>query len=118
METVAGEKPLEVATSRMVTAADLPEGRFTVFSVPASSGRAGCDCNGLDFMPYSAGASNDSGSRKPRVFHTPKAIPAAIQMLPRILAGVLKLHHKPRQMKKPTTGGRKSASFLVAPWTK
>src|SRR5262245_45327402 len=39
MDTVAGEKPLEFATSLIVTAADLSEDRFTDFSVPASSGR-------------------------------------------------------------------------------
>src|SRR5215468_12557210 len=46
METVAGEKPLEFATSLIVTAADLPDGRFTGFSAPASLGRIVPLCNG------------------------------------------------------------------------
>src|SRR5215467_9146816 len=53
METVAGENPLDVATSRMVTLVPLPPARFTVPSLwPASSGISGSDCNlGLILVP-------------------------------------------------------------------
>src|SRR5215467_1890091 len=119
METVAGEKPLELATSLMVTAADLADGRFTGLSVAASSGGfvplgngGGC------FIPgYSAGNSKDSGFLNQLVFQIPKAIPSAIHTDPRIFAGTLKLHHKPRQMKKPRSGGTKFTTFFC-PCTK
>src|SRR5258707_13291286 len=39
METVAGEKPLRLATSFMVTASVLREERFTILFVAASSGK-------------------------------------------------------------------------------
>src|SRR5438105_2258957 len=116
METVAGEKPLRLATSLMVTASDLLDERFTRFFVAASSGISLLDCNGALFTGiYSVGTSNDSCSRKPRVFQTPNAMPNAIQMVPRIFAGTLRLHHRPRQMKKPSMGGKKSVSFFSEP---
>src|SRR5712675_2591077 len=119
METVAGEKPLRFATSLMVTASDLLDERFTRFFVAASSGISLFDCNGALFTGvYSAGTSNDSCSRKPRVFQAPNAIPSAIQILPRIFAGTVRLHHSARQMKKPTIGGKKSTIFFSRPRTK
>src|ERR1700719_2421266 len=119
MDTVAGEKPLRFATSFMVTASDLLEERFTRFFVPASSGITLLDCNGAAFTGiYSAGTSNDSCSRKPRVFQAPNAMPSAIQMVPRIFAGTVRLHHSARQMKKPRIGGKKSAIFFSRPRTK
>src|ERR1051325_2630490 len=106
METVAGEKPLRLATSRMVTASDLLDERFTIFCVAASSGKSLLDCNGGLFTGiYSEGTSKDNCSRNPRVFQAPKAIPKAIQMVPRILAGTLRLHQRAKQMKKPRIGG-------------
>src|SRR5205814_767352 len=61
---------------------------------------------------YSGGSSNESGSRNPRVFHTPKAMPVIIQIAPTIMAGVLKLSHSPRQIKKPSNGGSRFQIFL------
>src|SRR5690349_6645104 len=112
METVAGEKPLAFATSLMVTAADLLDGLFTSFSVPASSGTSAPLGNGCLISTYSAGASNDSGSRNQRVFQIPNAMPSAIHTLPSILAGTLRLHHNPRQMEKPISGGKKFATLF------
>src|SRR5262244_3658048 len=71
METVAGEKPLEFATSRMVTAADLPDGRFTVFSVPASSGRSVPLCNGC-FIALLRGHFKRKGLAEPVRLPNPK----------------------------------------------
>jgi len=61
---------------------------------------------------HSAGTSNESGSLNPRVFHTPKAMPAAIQIEPAIIAGRLKFSHNPRQMKKPAKGGIRFHGFF------
>src|ERR1700720_3392832 len=116
IETVAGENPLWVATSLIVTAAWLFSlGRFTrmapwcsassryviAFAIPAP--RA---------LFYSIGGSKESGSRNQRVFHMPKAIPAIIQMLPTIWAGRLRLSHKAKQIRKPNTGGIKFQVFF------
>src|SRR5262252_6195707 len=117
METVAGENPLALATSRIVTALPLSPSRFMPLSLwPASSGNFGSDCNGeLINKAYSAGASNESGSRNHLVFHTPYAIPAAIHTLPRIFAGAVRLHQSPPHMKNPKTGGKKFTNFFSAP---
>src|SRR5438132_11652634 len=105
METVAGEKPLKFATSLMVTASDLLDGRFTIVFVAASSGISLPDCNGaLCTCVYSAGTSNESGSRNPRVFQAPKRVPATIQLPPAICAGLLRFSHSARQSTKPRTG--------------
>src|SRR6516165_1472238 len=105
METVAGEKPLELATSRMVTAARLPGWRFTVFSVAASSGKSASVCNGPVFItPYSAGASNDMIFRNPDVFHAPYSSPTATHTVPRVFAGVLSFHQIYAQIPNPSAG--------------
>src|SRR5207249_6487184 len=72
----------------------------------------------FDFSAHSDGTSNESCSRNPRVFHTPKAIPASIQIEPTILAGWLRFHHNPRQMKKPADGETKFITFFCSALTK
>src|ERR1700674_4208307 len=102
IETVAGENPLCVATSRIVTAWFFSLGRFKGVLLAGPN------------LSYSAGTSNDNGSRNHRVFQIPNAIPAIIQMLPTIFAGRLRLHHKPRQMKNPSTGGIRFQAFFFS----
>src|SRR5713226_2351157 len=63
-------------------------------------------CLASDCSHSSAGRSKFTRSpRKPRVFQAPNAIPAAIQIEPAILAGVLRLSHSRKQITKPRTGG-------------
>src|SRR5260221_9864316 len=93
METVAGEKPLRLATSFMVTASVLREERFTILFVAASSGNFTFDCNGGLFkVRYSAGASNDMTLRNPDVFQAPQMSPRVTQMAPSCFAGRLSCH--------------------------
>src|SRR6266478_379839 len=74
IETVAGEKPLDFATSLIVMVWFLPLCRFTR-PPPAelSSGVCRSNCNVGPFTrtpsSYSGGASNDIVLRKPDVFH-------------------------------------------------
>src|ERR1700674_375181 len=111
MDTVADEKPLWVATSRMVTASFLPLGRFTGRRPSADNIILPESLNLHSLLhpasvgSYSAATSKESASRNPRVFQTPKAMPAIIQMLPTIIAGRLRLSHNARQITNPSTGG-------------
>ena len=68
--------------------------------------------NGI--MAYSsAGISKFTSSpRKPRVFHAPKTMPAAIQMPPAIRAVRLRLSHKIRHTTNPIAGGIRFHSFF------
>src|SRR5579864_414670 len=134
IETVAGENPLCVATSLIVTAWFFSLGRFTrraprwpassrytqsLYNRRAVAVRDSVDPEEQDSRPsrfcrlatYSGGTSNDSGSRNQRVFQIPKIIPAIIQMLPTTCAGRLRLSHKARQIMKPSTGGMKFHVF-------
>src|ERR1700730_9499140 len=122
METVAGEKPLDFATSRIVIVTFFPLCRFTamgssadiiiLLSLPnmqwALSGKS----------DHSAGTSNESWWRQTPVFQAPNAMPSIIQMPPRIFAGTLRPHHSPRQMKNPKIGGKKFDSFFSGSRTK
>src|SRR6267378_616749 len=122
IETVAGEKPLDFATSRIVMVRFLLLTRFTgsgastdiiiLLESPDMQWAL------LHSEPHSAGTSNESGSLKPRVFHTPKAMPTAIQIEPTIIAGRLKFSHNPKQMKKPAKGGMRFQSFFSFARTK
>src|SRR5579859_2752424 len=121
METVAGENPLCVATSRIVTAWLDSLDRFTRRAPwwATSSRQTDAICNasavdGLFSDGHSGGASNDSGSRNHRVFQIPNAIPAIIQMPPTIWAGRLRLSHKPKQITKPSTGGIRFQAFFFS----
>src|SRR5579859_1185591 len=69
-------------------------------------------------LAYSAGASNDRGSRNPFVFQAPNAMPAAIHADPRIFARTLRFHHSPRQTKNPTNGTAKFHTVLTRFFTK
>src|SRR5229473_7852216 len=89
IETVAGEKPLDFATSLIVTVWLLPLCRFTGMSASAGATIILLESLMMQWAPrkrpaHSGGTSNDSGSRNQRVFHTPKAIPVIIQMAPMI----------------------------------
>src|SRR5580704_15074314 len=116
METVAGEKPLACATSRIVIVRFLLLGRFTAMGSSADIiillESPKMQCRWWNGRLHSAGTSNDSGSRNHRVFHTPNAMPAAIQIDPTIIAGRLRFSHSARQMKNPRTGGIKLVSFF------
>src|SRR4029077_10096205 len=110
IETVAGEKPLEFATSLIVMVWSFPLCRFTGLS--ASAGMTIILLESLmmqwallRWTLHSGGASNESCSRKPRVFQTPNAMPAAIQIEPTIIAGRLRFSHSARQMENPKIGG-------------
>src|SRR6267154_1174606 len=112
METVAGEKPLDFATSLIVIVWFLPLCRFT--GLGASAGTTIILLESLMMQwallkrtRHSGGTSNDSGSRKPRVFQTPNAMPRIIHALPSLRAGLLRFHHSPRQTKNPRIGGTK-----------
>src|SRR5260370_1105719 len=61
---------------------------------------------------HSGGASNESCSRNPRVFQTPNAMPAAIQIEPAIIAGRLRFSHSARQIINPRMGGIRLISFF------
>jgi len=61
---------------------------------------------------HSAVTSNESCSRNPRVFQTPNAMPAAIQMEPTIIAAGFKFSHSARQIKNPRIGGIRLVSFF------
>lgn len=76
IETVAGEKPLDFATSLIVMVWFFPLCRFTpALPERLSSGVCGSNCNVGGFTRsrsfYSAGASNDMVLRKPDVFQAP-----------------------------------------------
>ena len=53
-----------------------------------------------------------AGCVKPRVFHTPKAIPTNIHTAPIFMAGRLRFSHSNRQMMNPKTGGIKFQTFF------
>src|ERR1700687_4880330 len=122
MDTVAGENPLCVATSRIVTASFLPLDLFTGRGASADIIILPESLNLQSLLhrqsSYSGGASKDSVSLNPRVFQTPNAIPAIIHMLPTIIAGRLRFTHKPRQIRNPSTGGIKFHSFFCSARTK
>src|SRR5216684_703945 len=117
METVAGEKPLDFATSLIVMVWFLPLCRFT--GLGASAGTTIILLESLMMQwallkrkRHSGGTSNESGSRKPRVFQTPNAIPAAIQIEPTIMAGRLRFSHSARQIRNPSMGGIRFINFF------
>src|ERR1700743_2384163 len=122
IETVAGEKPLCVATSRIVTAEFFPLGRFTFWRSSGSIIRP--DSPNLQRLQrsargaYSAGTSNDNGLRNQLVFQMPKAMPTIIQMLPTTIALRLRLTHNARQITNPTTGGIRIHIFFSGGGTK
>src|SRR5438445_315334 len=69
-------------------------------------------------ISYSAGISNDSGSRNQRVFQIPNATPTAIQMAPTTLAWLLRFHHSKPQTTNPTIGGIKFPTVYFFSCTK
>src|SRR6516164_13441 len=68
----------------------------------------------FDLSAHSGGTSKESCSRNPRVSHTPKATPATTQIEPTILAGWLRFHHNPRQIKNPAKGETKFITFFCS----
>jgi hypothetical protein len=118
METVAGEKPVALATSRIVTSLRLPFAFMSASLARLSSGHCAANCKSKKEGTHSSGGiSNERVSRKPLVFHTPKAMPAAIQMDPTIMAGRLKFSHNARQIMKPKTGGARNVSLFSVAYT-
>src|SRR5438876_874653 len=125
METVAGEKPLACATSRMVTLSTFP----LIPTAPQTKAVPGIRASSTRRR------LSPQASRSSPQFHLPgivvesepagqncgldlKAIPASIQIEPTILAGWLRFHHNPRQMKKPADGETKFITFFCSALTK
>src|SRR5258708_18869199 len=109
IETVAGEKPLDFATSLIVMVWASPLCLFTGTSASAATPIILLESlitqwALLEQTRHSAGVSNESCSRNPRVFQTPNAMPAAIQIDPPIIAGLLRLTHSATQMTNPRIG--------------
>src|ERR1700731_290506 len=119
IETVAGEKPLDFATSLMVMVWFFALCRLT--GMCASAGMTIILLESLMLQwallkrtPHSGGNSNESCSRNPRVFHTPNAMPAIIQIEPTIIAGRLRFSHSARQIRNPRMGGIRLISFFFS----
>src|SRR5260370_42398188 len=98
MEPVAGEKPLDFATSLIVMVWFPPLCRFTGLGASAGMTIILLESRMMQWAilkptRHSGGTSNERGSRKPRVFQTPNAMPRIIHALPSFRAdsGILRL---------------------------
>src|SRR5258707_6811230 len=117
METVAGEKPLDFATSLIVIVWFLPLCRFT--GLGASAGTTIILLESLVMQwallkrtRHSGGTSNESGSRKPPAFQTPKAIPRIIHTPPRPFSGTTRPHHTASKIKNTRMSRQKHPTYL------
>src|SRR5579872_1205376 len=76
--------------------------------------------SGVALASHSSGGNSKSIKfpRNPRVLIAPKMIPAAIQIVPTILAGRLRFSQSSRQMKNPASGGKKFENRFLLSRTK